>query len=173
MEHRDVLIRPARVGETQHLKAIGVRGWNTAYASFVRAENRESYLDSDFWSIDRLRMVLGDPTAINLVAEAGGQAVGFITVERHDDGRYEITRLYVDPDIRSRGIGGRLLSMVLEHLRQRQVDEVLVNAFGDNHAGRRFYECEGFELIEDTFTKIGDQVLSDVWYKLLLATIDH
>jgi ribosomal protein S18 acetylase RimI-like enzyme len=114
--------------------------------------------------------VLGDQSAINLVAERDGKVIGFITTERLEDGRYEVTRFYVDPDVRSRGIGGRLLSTVLEQLRDSGADEVLVNVFGDNHAGRRFYERHGFELIEDTYYTIGDQVLSDVWYAMRIES---
>lgn len=158
--------RLAEPADAERFKDIGVRGWETTYAGFVREENRRAYLDGEFWSIDRLRVVLADPDAINIAAELNGVSVGFITTEKHDDGRYEVTRLYVDPEIRSKGIGGRLLQMTFDRVRDQGAPDVLVNVFGDNHAGRRFYERHGFKLIEDTWTIVGDQTLSDVWYAL-------
>jgi ribosomal protein S18 acetylase RimI-like enzyme len=160
----DPRIRPAAVGEAQLLKEIGVRGWETTYSGFVREENRRAYLDGPFWSLDRLHEVLSDRDAINLVAVLDDAVVGFITTERLDDGRYEVTRLYVDPDSRGAGTGSRLLRAVFDVLEQRGIIDVLVNVFGDNHDGRRFYERHGFRLIEDTWTTVGDQRLSDVWY---------
>jgi ribosomal protein S18 acetylase RimI-like enzyme len=164
-----VQLRQAGRFDAERLKEIGVRGWETTYAEYVHEHNRRAYLDSDFWSIERLRDVLDDPYAINLAAEQVGVVVGFITTERLQDDRYEVTRLYVDPEIRSTGIGGRMLRSAFDELRDCGVSEVLVNVFGDNHAGRRFYERHGFELIEDTWCMVGDQRLSDVWYAQRLA----
>jgi diamine N-acetyltransferase len=158
-------IRTAIESDVPRLKELGVQGWETAYASFIRPENREAYLAGDFWSIERLRSVVEDPTAVNLVAERGCHIVGFITTERLDNGPYEVTRLYVARDTRSRGVGARLLHSAFDQLRTFRIADVLVNVFGDNLAGRRFYERHGFELIEDTFTTVGDQVVSDVWYR--------
>jgi ribosomal protein S18 acetylase RimI-like enzyme len=163
-----ISLRGAYAGDVERMKEIGVRGWETTYASFVHQHNREKYLSGDFWSLQRLHAVVADPEAINLVAEQSGEVVGFINTERLDNGRYEVTRLYVDPEIRSKGVGSCLLAETLDTLRNRGVQEVLVNAFGDNRAGRRFYERHGFELIEDTWTTVGDQTLSDVWYALRL-----
>jgi ribosomal protein S18 acetylase RimI-like enzyme len=160
--------RPANEADAEQLKAIGIRGWETTYADFVREPNRQAYLSGEFWSLEQLRIVLNDASAINFVAEHEARVIGFITTERLLDHRYEVTRLYVDPDIRSHGVGAQLLQLTFEQLRTRDVDEVLVNAFGDNHAGRRFYERHGFVLIEDTWTTVGDQCLSDVWYAISL-----
>jgi ribosomal protein S18 acetylase RimI-like enzyme len=169
MNTERVEIRRAVPDDAGVMKDIGVRGWETTYTAFIKPENRRLYLNGDFWSIERLRSVLSDPSAINLAAGRGGQMIGFITTERLDDGQYEVTRLYVDPEVRSHGVGSRMLTSVFEELRTLGVDEVLVNVFGDNHAGRRFYERHGFELTEDTFDTIGDQVLSDVWYAVSLG----
>jgi ribosomal protein S18 acetylase RimI-like enzyme len=159
-----VQVRSAVRSDAARLREIGIRGWETTYADFIHAENRRTYLNSDFWSLERLQAVIDEPEAINLAVEQDGIVIGFITTEKLDNGRYEVTRLYVDPEIRSKGIGGKMLQMVFDELRERGVAEVLVNVFGDNHAGRRFYERNGFELIEDTWCMVGDQQLSDVWY---------
>ncbi len=43
---------------------------------------------------------------------------------------------------------------------------MLVNVFGDNTGGRRFYERLGFTLTEETTTEVGSQTVYDVWYRL-------
>lgn len=164
-EVSSVRLRIARPEDAERCKELGVAGWETTYSGYVQEHNRRAYLNGEFWSIARLRQVLGDQSAINLIAESDSRIVGFITTEKLPDGRYEVTRLYVDPETRSRGIGARLLTAVFDELSERGNSEVLVNAFGDNHAGRRFYERHGFQLIEDTWTTVGDQCLSDVWYR--------
>ena len=161
--------RQATLDDVERMKQLGVQGWETTYSNFVHDHNRRTYLNGDFWSLERLREVVADPDAINLVAEQNGTIAGFINTEKLEDGRYEITRLYVDSAARGSGVGSRLIELTFEELKRRGVNEVLVNAFGDNHAGRRFYERHGFELIEDTWTTVGDQTLSDVWYALRLS----
>ena len=161
-------LRPAGPDDVYRMRVLGMQGWETAYSSFVHAHNRRSYLNGEFWSIGRLRAVIEDPDAINLVAIDQDRIIGFITTERLTDGRYEVTRLYVEQAERSRGVGAQLLNEVFASLRRCGVEEVLVNAFGDNIAGRRFYERHGFALIEDTWTRVGDQTVSDVWYALRL-----
>ena len=157
-------LRVAVPADAERCKELGVIGWETTYSGYVHEHNRRAYLNGDFWSIDRLRTVLADDSAVNLVVEQGGRVIGFITTEALDDGRYEVTRLYVDPEVRSRGIGARMLQSVFDELRRRGVAEVIVNVFGDNHAGRRFYERHGFHLTDDIWCMVGDQRLSDVWY---------
>ena len=164
----DVRIRRGMPKDAERMKEIGVTGWETTYAGFVEPENRRRYLNGAFWSVERLRAVNSNAAAIVLAAIIDGQTVGFITVEPHDEGEYELTRLYVDPGVRSGGIGRRLWDAALDDLRTRGVTSVLVNVFGDNWAGRRFYERLGFTLTLETTTDVGSQTVYDVWYRLEL-----
>ncbi len=162
----DVRIRTGKTDDAERLKAIGVTGWETTYAEFIEPANRQKYLAGKFWSLERLREVIENQRCDVLVAEIDGQIAGFITMEPHDETTAELTRLYVDPEFRSGGIGQKLWQAALETLRARGVTDVLVNVFGDNTHGRRFYERLGFTLIEETTTEVGTQTVYDVWYRL-------
>lgn len=161
-------IRSAVIGDAERLKEIGVTGWETTYAGFLSQANRRVYLNGKFWSRERLRTVITDKQSIALVADLNGRVIGFITVEPHGDHEAELTRLYVDPQARSAGVGRALWASSLERLHDQGVESVLVNVFGDNRDGRRFYEEIGFILIEETTTDVGTQTVYDVWYRLEL-----
>jgi GNAT superfamily N-acetyltransferase len=161
-----VHIRHARPGNAERLKEIGVTGWETTYAGFITSANRQVYLSGAFWSVERLRDVIRDEQCIALVAEVDGAIAGFITIEPRTTSEVELTRLYVDPEARSAGVGRALWEHGLTLLGTREVSVALVNVFGDNAAGRRFYEQLGFELIEETTTDVGTQTVYDVWYRL-------
>ena len=161
-----VHIRRGVTEDAERLKEIGVTGWETTYAGFVEPENRRRYLNGAFWSVEQLRSVIAEEASIVLVAESDERTIGFITVEPHEEGEYELTRLYVDPHARSGGVGRRLWDVALDDLRARNVSGVLVNVFGDNRAGRRFYERLGFTLTLETTTDVGSQTVYDVWYRL-------
>ena len=163
-----IQIRAGRLEDAERLKEIGVTGWETTYAGFIEPANRRIYLESEFWSVERLRAVIQDRRCTTFVAERDGAVTGFLTVEPRGDNEVELTRLYVDPDARGGGIGRALWHQALKSLQTRGEPAVLVNVFGDNADGRRFYERLGFSLIEETTTEVGSQAVYDVWYMMEL-----
>jgi diamine N-acetyltransferase len=163
---RPVVIRSATADEAERLQELGITGWETTYADFLRAENRAAYLAGPFWSVERLRAIIEDAACWALVAEVDEAVAGFLTLEPDAAGEIELTRCYVDPAYRGNGVGRELWQHALDLLQADRVLTVVVNVFGDNHAGRRFYERLGFTLIEETTTTIGSQTVYDVWYRL-------
>jgi ribosomal protein S18 acetylase RimI-like enzyme len=166
--NRTMSIRAARAADAPRLRELGAIGWETTYAGFVRTENRRAYLTGPFWSLERLREVIESADCSALVAEIEGSVAGFLTLEPHPSGDIELTRFYVDPNERGRGVGGALWQAALADLRASASGTgILVNVFGDNRDGRRFYERLGFNLIEETTTTVGDQTVYDVWYRMI------
>jgi diamine N-acetyltransferase len=164
-----IVIRSARPNEAARLRELGVTGWETTYSDFLQPENRQAYLSGPFWSAERLRVLTEHKECWVLVAEIDGTVTGFLTLEPHPSGATELTRFYVDPTYRGRGIGQQLWEDARDRLQTRGTGAILVNVFGDNRAGRRFYERLGFTLIEETTTVVGSQTVYDVWYRLALT----
>jgi ribosomal protein S18 acetylase RimI-like enzyme len=97
------------------------------------------------------RAVRRDP---GLVAVAGGEVIGFLTVERHVPTSAEITWMAVRADQRRRGTGGRLLEHLCAALRNDGCRLLLVMTLSslyketetiDSYAQTRaFYRTHGF-----------------------------
>ena len=60
--------------------------------------------------------------------------------------RGQIHMLGVDPDLRGKGIGQRVLSAGLSYLRRRGVDTVELTVDASNRPARLLYETFGFEV---------------------------
>ena len=163
-----IVIRGALPGEAERLQELGITGWETTYASFLEPANRRGYLAGPFWSIERLVSLIENAACLTLIAEIDGTIAGFLTIEPRLSGEVELTRFYVDPAYRGNGVGRQLWQHAHELLQRGLVPTVLVNVFGDNHAGRRFYKRLGFSLIEETTTVVGSQTVYDIWYRLAL-----
>jgi len=79
-----------------------------------------------------------------------GEIVGFVTfgTERHAfeprRTRGRIRMLYVEPDHRDRGIGGRLLETAHTLLLDRNCETVFVDVLVDNERARQFYRDHDF-----------------------------
>ncbi|WLD92934.1 N-acetyltransferase [Alkalihalobacillus sp. AL-G] len=64
----------------------------------------------------------------------------------HEDDVCTICRLAVHPDFFQRGIGGSMVTYVVDHL---PYDNWLVSTGKENHPARRLYEKHGFEHVGD------------------------
>jgi GNAT superfamily N-acetyltransferase len=166
---RSTRLRRGTLDDVPRLKELGVLGWETTYP-FVSPENRANYLAGPFWSFDRLREIVADAASLTLVIEStDGIVNGFLTIEPVEDGVVELTRFYVDPATRGSGLGHNLFAAGLDWSRDSGARTMLVNVFGDNAGGRRFYERHGFVLTRLEPYTIGDQVVDDAWYELVLS----
>ncbi|MFB7498563.1 GNAT family N-acetyltransferase [Streptomyces sp. NPDC056161] len=128
---------------------IRVRGWQHAYRGLMP----QAHLDALSVRADaeRHRARLGDGTGpvVNLVAEQGGEIVGWAAHGPYRDGEVrtadaELYALYVDPGRLGSGVGRALLA---ESVGQRAVaghPRMLLWVLKENAPARRFYERCGF-----------------------------
>ncbi|HEU5039002.1 MAG TPA: GNAT family N-acetyltransferase [Nocardioides sp.] len=94
--------------------------------------------------------MLAEPAVVVLVAYVDDRPAGYVSGLRQLNlwaGReiFAMDDLYVRPGVRDRGIGGRLMAALAEHV----ADERLLITWGvreDNHAGHRFYRRLGASL---------------------------
>jgi GNAT superfamily N-acetyltransferase len=89
------------------------------------------------------------------VARAGNEPVGRIAFDAHD-----IDHLYLRPDRRGGGLGGRLLAYALQDGQPRELW-----CFAENHIAHRFYERHGFALINQTDGRDNEERCPDVRYR--------
>jgi len=98
---------------------------------------------TDPWSARGLREMLESAPVFTLVAEDGGDIVGY-AMARSAAETGEILNLAVDPERRREGIAAALIDAILEGLVARQVGEVYLEVRESNHAARALYQGRGF-----------------------------
>jgi GNAT superfamily N-acetyltransferase len=140
-----VSIRPCTLADIDGV--IGLeRLWereDIAYGDF-KAMSREAYVS-----------ILVRFPAYFLVAESGGQLVGYIhaSVQRDkpvevitaQEPYVEIEDIYVQPDYRDRDIGGTLLERIFEIARQEGIERFIVGTKSkETDMILRFYRSHGF-----------------------------
>ena len=94
-----------------------------------------------------------------MVAEAKGELVGFITAQRwapppvYAEAREVfIDEVYVRPEVRSQGVGTRLVEEVQAWAATLDVDRLRLRMLVANEAGRRFWQRQGAQSFVTTFT---------------------
>jgi len=124
------VIRPAGAGDAVAIAALDAATW-----SFDVTPSPRSSVPS---SIDGM-----------LVAEEGGEIVGYVAVGRAtrlESNRHvaDIRGLAVAPDHQGRGLGRALVQAALDAARERGARKVTLRVLAPNTAARALYESCGF-----------------------------
>lgn len=132
----EISIRPARPADADTLYRMLCDLENTALA-------RESF-DVAFLTN------LGNENIHYLIAEAQETPVGMaschVQLLLHHAARVaEIQEMYVDPALRSQGIGNKLIEVIRQFAQARGACQIEVTSNLTRHNTHRFYEREGFQ----------------------------
>lgn len=99
------------------------------------------------WSKAELQYFLRYPGNLTVVAEEDGRIAGFAiagTQRRRGARVGRLITIDVDPGLRRRGIGNRLMQTIEERLRAESATAVLLEVAVDNLAAQEFYTRHGF-----------------------------
>ncbi len=144
---QDLVIRRAVTSEQKELEGLQLR------ASLTNAGDRDALLAHP----DAIELPLAQIEAGGaFVAEWNGTIVGFAAVEPRADGESELDALFVDPNMRRRGIARSLVEHCAEVARTRKSAALCV--IGNPHA-KDFYTACGFNVIGTSETRFGTGIL--------------
>ncbi|WP_329181142.1 GNAT family N-acetyltransferase [Streptomyces sp. NBC_01477] len=106
------------------------------------------------------------PTGIFAVARIGGAAVGCLGVRALDAGTVELTRMFVVPEARGRGVAGSLIELA-EGLARGTFGAraVRLDTRADLVEARALYARHGYREIE----RYNDSPYADHWFEKTLA----
>ena len=98
------------------------------------------------WTKEMLRESLALDMAHFLVCEENGVAVGYagMYTSKYDGA---ITNVAVHPDFRSKGVGGAIMSALIEDGRKMKIEALTLEVRVSNTRAQSFYERLGFERV--------------------------
>ncbi len=138
----DVLVRDAEPGDVAAICAFGARVVPDHYRPLIGDEAARRQVEQ-WWTPERIGATVSAGEVV--VAERAGQVVG--VGERGTwEGDHVIWKLYVDPELRGRGVGPRLIAGLVAHLPEGAT-RICVEHFAANERAGLFYEREGFRLM--------------------------
>ncbi len=152
-----LIIRNAQKNDIEQIATIKVDGWRNAYSEIIDNE----YLNN--MSINKEINSYSNKYSLNdiYVAVLDNEVVGFCRVYNYDESEFEdseidceIREIYVRPDIKRMGIGGKLFNFVLNHFKSNNKRKMYLGVFKDNYKSRNFYEKMGGTLWKSTYLVI-------------------
>lgn len=148
-------VRPARESDAEQIARIQSTTWRTAYDTIVPSQVVAAMDES--WLAERWREAcVAPPSAAHRVFVAIEQGesdpsirtvVGFAAVgpgEDDESGGGAVTELLVEPRFARRGHGSRLLSAMVGHLREHDLNPVYAWVFSRDAAALNFYKSAGW-----------------------------
>lgn len=169
-------ITKATVEHAEQLHRIVVAGLADKTSEVYRANVErfgipEEYVRKAF-SIEALTAAVKDKKQLFLVAVEGGKLIGFAQSIRDGKGGAELDRIFLIPESTGKGIGTRLLNETLKVLRSDGISRLMVKAGKDETLARRFYEKNGFKLVEEVNVQAPwGRELSLAIYELLIRSL--
>ncbi|KXS19525.1 putative acetyltransferase [Gonapodya prolifera JEL478] len=143
----DVILRRAERSDVASIARI------IASDTLASSENREhvtpeGVADSYYTAFESISR---DPAHFLLVAEVGGRVVGTLqltmwhTMGRQGGYRGHLETVFVDPSMRGKGIGSKMIGWALQHAKESGALLVDLSSNSTRVNAHRFYERMGFE----------------------------
>ena len=100
-------------------------------------------------TVEQLQRHLAADDVTPLLLLDGEQAVGFCELIRESSAQYRLCRVLIgSPSSRGRGLGKRLLELVLDYARREfSASRFSLHVFADNHAAIRCYQAFQFREV--------------------------
>jgi len=140
----DPTIREAVPDDAPTLRELAIRTYAEAFGASFSPPDLAAVLAASFAPEAVDRWIAEDRV---LLAAVGGRMVGFGQLGETRDGGLSLRRLYVEADLRGRGLGTALLARLLEGVTDR---EVRLDVWEFNPGARRLYERFGFRVSGET-----------------------
>lgn len=162
------VVRPAGIADAEAIAALHAASWRAAYRTIVPARRLDAALDRDRRRHWRATLARRRPRDVVLLAEAAGRVLGFVAVW-HGAGGAFVDNLHIQPELRGKRIGERLLRDVARVQRSRGARRMFLWAFVANRSAIRFYCRLGGATRGRSFTKshlCRAPCARLVWYRL-------
>ena len=164
----EIKTRYAGVADAALLADLGRRTFVDAFGSQNDPAHIQEYVAVAF-TVDRLEDELRDPLADFLIAEEGGEALGYAKIALGDapacvtsPDPIELERIYVHQSAIGTGVGSALMSACLEAIETRGGRSAWLGVWERNERAIRFYRKWGFEIVGEKMFVLGGEQQTDV-----------
>ena len=162
-----VQLRQATPGDVLALQRLAIQTQVDTFGAYNTEANMKAYLDTAY-SVENLEQELQEPESRNYLAFLGDKLVGFMRLRQTPEVEHllgpntiELQRLYVDTEMKGKGIGGRLMEEALRHAKSRGYDWIWLGVWERNYAAQEFYAKWGFERFSEHVFQMGDDPQTD------------
>ncbi len=147
---KDIVIREVKYEDIEQIVDININDWKKVYKGIIDDTTLDN-LDRNE-KIEKWRQHYNIGNVI--VAEENGKILGYCRYDdnvayENSDIDSEIIAIYVDYDSLGKGIGRKLVEYVMNDLKNKSKNKMIIWCLEKNENGRKFYEKIGGKLMTD------------------------
>lgn len=147
-----LVVRLAAPEDAAGLAALAARTFADAFAADNTPEDLAEHLAANF-SPERQAAEIADPSTVMIVAETGGELVGYVMLRKGKappsvpgQQPIELARIYVLVEWQSRRVGGALMERCLAEASATGAGTIWLGVWQRNTRAQAFYERWGFKV---------------------------
>lgn len=146
----DCSVKLANTGDSPAIALLHAASWRSAYKGILPDEFLGSALDSEREQYWKKKMSALTEREFVLIAEAKGEPVGFIAVLDKPEAGAEafIDNLHARPDMKGKGIGGKLMQEAAKRLAASNRKSVYLWVLVGNTPAEGFYLSKGARIAD-------------------------
>ena len=148
-------IKKARINDLAMISQLARDIWPTAYGSILSADQLK-YMLEKIYSLSSLEHQYNVLKHHFIIVVEDEIPIGFASFSSHDDPTvYHLNKIYVLPNQQGKNIGKKILTYILDEIKQTGATSLQLNVNRYNKA-LHFYEKQGFKIIREEDIDIGN-----------------
>ena len=170
----EIQIVEISLDDLQVLKHLSRKTFHATFGNLNTPENMQRYDDLHFGD-EQLRLELLNPDSKFFFARLEDEVLGYLKINQADaqtilpnEAGMEIERIYVDQQIKGRGIGKMLIEKTVMLAREAGVKYIWLGVWEHNTQAIGFYERNGFHIYGQHLFLLGDDEQTDLLMKRML-----
>lgn len=167
-----VVYRDATADDARELAAFASRTFVETFGHLYPSEDLAAFLAAKYGeAIQRAEME--EPGTRYQLALQGERIVGYVMmggldIKVDEPGALELHRLYVDSDVKGRGVAQALTDEVLRWAREHRAPALYLSVWENNTRAQAFYRRYGFEHVGEHKFMVGRVADRDFIWRLAL-----
>lgn len=153
-----ITVRPADASDMPLVSELARRIWPVVYPNILTPEQIENMLER-IYSVENLLQEMAQGHRFWITYNDDGQPVGYVSAYRENADIIWIKKIYVDAARQGRGIGQRMMDVVVAAFKPARELRLLVNPH--NTPAHRYYAHHGFTKIGEVPVRMGDWNFND------------
>ncbi|MGE5386271.1 MAG: N-acetyltransferase family protein [Betaproteobacteria bacterium] len=154
-----IRLQPLVAEQMPAVAALARTVWQATYRNIISQTQIDQML-AERYATESLQAYLGSDGRWFEVALLDGQLVGFCACERYGH-EYKLDKLYIDPAMQRRGIGGRLVASAAQRGRKLGYLAMILAVNKRNAQAIAAYRKHGFSVRESVCVDIGNGFVMD------------
>lgn len=161
----NMLIRKAKLEDVKGIAKVHVDSWRTTYKGIVP----DSFLESlSYEEREQIWKSGIEANQVYIAEDESGKIVGFASGGKERTGKYdayigELYAIYLLEGQQGKGLGQKLFQSVVDDLKEKQLNSMVIWALAENPACR-FYEKLGGKKIDTAEIELAGKKLDEVAY---------